>query len=119
MPSYIFNDLLFEKVWPANTTPVAVDGSGTSGRNVAGCVALNAAAAARFIRLFDKASAPTMGTDQAKLVIPIEAGKSIRLLFPRPPYFQNGLWVSVTTGIADNDNTAPAATDILLNILYE
>src|SRR5712692_1788236 len=104
--------------WPANTTPVALDGTGSSPENFTGYEILNAAAATRSVKLFDTATSPTMGTDTPKIVVPIEAGKTVHLQYGRPPLFNNGLWVSVTTGIANNDNTAPSANDVLLTLFY-
>jgi hypothetical protein len=113
-------DKVFEKVWPGNTTPVAVDGNGAVPESLCGFILQNTAAAFRYVRLFDKASAPNMGTDLAKLVIPLAAGQVLAFpALPRPPLFVNGLWVSVTTGQADNDSTAPTAGDVLLNLLYQ
>jgi hypothetical protein len=112
-------DLVFEAVWPGNTTPQAVDGTGTSPRSFCGFSIFNAAAAARFIRLFDNSVSPTMGTTLPKIVIPLATLTSVHVSYIRPNLFVNGMWVSVTTGIANNDNTAPAASDVLMNIFYQ
>jgi hypothetical protein len=112
-------DNVFEKVWPANTTPVAADGAGTNALSLGGYVIQNTAAAARYVRFFDKSSAPTMGTDLAKIVIPVAAGAVVSVDYNRPPGFTKGLWISVTTGQADNDNTAPVAGDVLLDVFYQ
>lgn len=104
--------------WPNNTTPVALDGTGSTPENFTGYELLNAAASARYVRLFDKASAPTMGTDTPKIVIPLKAGESVHFVYPRPPLFNSGLWVSVTTGIANADNAAPSANDVLMTLYY-
>ena len=112
-------DSAFEKVWPGNTTPLAVDGTGTTARTLGGWSLYNAAAAARYVRLFDKASAPTMGTDTAKLVVVVPAGSCRDFALPRGVNFVNGLWVSVTGGETDTDNTAPTASDVLVNLFYQ
>jgi hypothetical protein len=111
-------DLIFETIWPGNTTPQAPDGAGNVPRNLCGYTIVNTAAAARYVKLFNKATAPTMGTDTPAMVIPLAAGTTVHLSFSRPPLFALGLWVSTTTGISNSDNTAPAASDILMNLLY-
>lgn len=113
-------DNVFEAVWPNNTTPQAPDGTGSSAVSLCGWVLQNTAAAARYVRFFDKASAPTMGTDKAKLVVPLAAASTPGpVMLPRPVLFKSGLWVSVTTGQADTDATAPAAGDVLANVLFQ
>lgn len=120
MSGSIAGDLVFEVVWPGNTTPVAADGTGTAPISLGGWNLFNVAAAARYVRFFNKGSAPTMGTDTAVLVIALAAsgGKDVTQLL-RPHLFEKGLWLSVTTGIADTDNSAPAASDVLVNVFYQ
>jgi hypothetical protein len=112
-------DQMMETVWPNNTTPQAVDGAGATPANLCGFSLFNAAASARYVRFLNKATSPVMGTDLAKFVIALPAGTARDFKFLRPPLFDKGLWVSITTGIADNDNTAPAANDVLVNVLYQ
>jgi len=112
-------DQTFETVWPGNTTPQAVDGTGTAPRSLCGFVLQNTAASARYVRLFNASGAPTMGTTKAKLVIPLAAGAVLTLNLLRPPLFDLGLWVAVTAGQSDTDNAAPTSGDVLVNVLYQ
>lgn len=112
-------DKVFERVWPGNTTPVAVDGAGNVANTLGGWVLFNAAASTRFVRFFNKGVAPTMGTDTARLVVPLPAGALANVGLVRPVLFDLGLWVSVTTAMADADNTAPVANDVLMTLFYQ
>lgn len=112
-------DLIFEAIWPGNTTPQAVDGTGTAPRNLCGWTIQNVAASVRYVRFFNSNVAPTMGTTLPTLVVPVPATSHLSVREPRPPLFNLGLWVSVTTAEPNNDNTAPTASDVLMNILYQ
>jgi hypothetical protein len=112
-------DLIFETIWPGNTTPQAPDGAGNVPRNLCGWTITNVAASVRYIRFFNLAVAPTMGTTLPALVVAVPATTNVSLREPRPPLFNLGLWVSVTTAEPNNDNTAPTASDVLLNIYFQ
>ncbi len=97
-----------------NTNPTVVKASAGSVYSV-NCT--NASAAVRYLKFYDKATAPTVGTDTPVLTLAIPVGAfSINLGgFP----FAVGISYGIVTGAADNNTTAPAAGDILgLNILY-
>jgi hypothetical protein len=113
------NDHQYKTSWPANTTPQAVDGSGTSPLTLCGYSLANLAAAARFVKFYDKASAPTVGTDVPKRTIELPASAMLAADYVRGKEFKLGLWVSVTTAGVDTDNTAPAANDVLVTIDYQ
>lgn len=112
-------DSQFKVSWPANTTPQAPDGSGASRATLAGVGITNVAAAARFVKVYDKASAPTVGTDAPRRTFQVAANSSLYQEFTRGKDFKLGLWVAVTTGGADSDNTAPAANDVLLTVDFQ
>lgn len=79
---------------------------------VRGYYIYNAAAAARFIKIYDKATAPT-SSDTPLYTIPIPAGAAAnrevdwRLL--------TGFGLRATTAVADNDTGAPATNDVVVN----
>lgn len=98
----------------ANTNPTVVKASAGSVYSV-NCT--NASAAVRYLKFYDKAVAPTVGTDTPVLTLAIPVGAfSINLGgFP----FAAGISYGIVTGAADNNTTAGSAGDILgLNILY-
>lgn len=83
-------------------------------------IATNTTASVKYLKLYNKASVPTVGTDiplltialpvsNAPIVIPIDAGM----------YFNIGLAYAMTGAAADADATALAAGDVVgLNVLY-
>lgn len=77
----------------------------------------NANAAIRYLKLYDKATAPTASDTPIRtyllppsstVVVPVTDG--IR--------FDAGISLRASTGVADNDNTAPSANDVIVNIGY-
>lgn len=82
---------------------------------------VNTNAAARFLKFYDKASAPTVGTDTPKLTLAIPgdaAGAGFTLTITNGVYFENGIAFALTTGAADNDTNAVASGEIVLNLGY-
>lgn len=78
----------------------------------------NAAAAGKYLKLYDKASAPTVGTDTPKLTIYLPATAGFALNFDGL-YFATGIAYALTGAGADNDTTALTAADILgLNVVF-
>ena len=79
-------------------------------------------AAVRYLKLYNKATTPTVGTDTpvATLMIPGSAtGAGFALPIPGgTTAFPLGLGFALTTGIADNDTGAVAANEIVVWIGY-
>jgi len=85
---------------------------------VAGFVIVNTNATVYYFKFYDKATAPTCGTDTPKWRIPIPAstsGAGFAVSFPVTINFINGIGFCITSGIADND-TGNAATGITVNL---
>lgn len=80
------------------------------------------ASAPAYLKLYNKATAPTCGTDTPvkRIAIPAAAtaanGTTTPISFPVGIKFSLGIGYCVTTGIGDSDTTAPTASTILLNI---
>lgn len=90
-----------------------------SGGTVVSIIGYNAAAALRYLKFYDKASAPTVGTDTPKLTIPIPATTAFSIDFPFGFRLNTGIAYALTTGVADADTGALTAADILgLNVVY-
>ena len=77
----------------------------------------NANAAARFLKVYDKATAPTASDTPIRTyylppasLTPIPVSDGIK--------FDNGISLRASTLVADNDNTAPTANDVMVNIGY-
>lgn len=83
-------------------------------------VAYNSNAAVRFLKLYNKATAPAPATDTPVISLPIPPNGGVAIevglganLFPL------GIGFALVTGAADNDNTSVGAADILgVNIGY-
>lgn len=74
----------------------------------------NTAATMRFLKFYDKATAPVAGTDTPVLTVGIPTLSSGTFLISHK--FVNGLGIAITANIADNDNTAVALNDVAVNI---
>lgn len=78
----------------------------------------NSAAAAKFLKFYNKASAPTVGTDTPVLVYPVAAGQSLNVAPPGGISFNTGIAYAMTGAVADSDTTALTANDLILNLVY-
>lgn len=79
----------------------------------------NAAAAARYLKLYNKNVAPTVGTDTPVATYYLPPAAPFEIAFDTPLYFSAGLAYALTGAAADSDTTALAAGDVLcLNIHY-
>lgn len=112
---------------PANPTPSAVNSAAstnatavkTSAGNVFSVTASNTNAAARYVKLYNKASAPTVGTDAPILTIPVPPGAAVNVNFGSQGYrFATGIALAITTGAADSDTGAVAAGEIKVLTSY-
>jgi hypothetical protein len=78
----------------------------------------NINAAARYLKVYDKATAPTSAdTPVKRILIPASGGGgSGGIQIPGGMVFGSGIAFRLTTGIADADATAVASAEILVNI---
>lgn len=82
-------------------------------------IGYNAAAALRYLKIYDKASAPTVGTDTPILTIPLPAAAGFVIDFAFGFRLNTGIAYALTTGAADADTGALTAADVLgLNVVY-
>ena len=112
-----FGGLLpFKLLCAANTTGVSVKQN--SPGQVYGYILANSSASIRYVKLYDKASAPIVGTDVPVVTIPVPAGAGANMALALGISFVNGIGIGITAGLADTDATAPAANDVSATILY-
>jgi hypothetical protein len=79
----------------------------------------NTSAAAKFLKLYNKASAPTVGTDTPVLTVPIAAGVSRDINFGDIGLaFSLGIAYAITNLVADSDTTVVAANDVVGGLQY-
>lgn len=104
----------------AATTNGALIITGTSG--VSSLYATNTGASAAYVKLYNKATAPTVGTDVPEMIIPVPAAVGgVPGVATLPVGFVGfrfalGLGISVTGGSADNDSTAVAAGQVKVKL---
>lgn len=77
----------------------------------------NNATTVRWLKIYDKATAAGVG-DTPKLTFGLPPYSSDNVEIGGGIRFTNGISVRVSTLVADNDNTAPADNDVVLNLYY-
>lgn len=83
-----------------------------SAGNIYGIHVFNVAAYDVFLKLYNKASAPTVGTDTPVWTIPVKAGGGFSANFPVGTPFSTGIAYAITKLQADTDTTVVAAGDL-------
>jgi hypothetical protein len=90
-----------------------------SAGKVGGWYVSNTNAAGRWLKFYDKASAPTVGTDVPFLTIFLPPGVASNVTLTTGIDFPTGIAFALTTGVADADVAAVAANEIVLNLFYK
>lgn len=91
---------------------------GETPRKVVGLHICNAAASPRTVKFYDKASAPTPGTDPVFWTFQVPALNLFRDMNIDLRFFA-GIAFATTLEIQDGTNTAVAANDLVVQILFE
>lgn len=92
-----------------------------SGGNLYSIVAIGLTSTVRFLKFYNKATAPIVGTDIPTMTIPIPAntqGAGISIPFSMGVNFPLGISIAITAGSADNNSAAILANDVLVNLTY-
>lgn len=71
-----------------------------------------------YVKFYNKASAPTVGTDTPVLVLAIPGSGAANVSFPAGVNFTTGLAFATTTGAGDADTGAVAANEVIVNLVY-
>lgn len=110
--------LTLNRVTSAATTNASVN-KGSAGR-LFKLVISNGSASVRFFKVYNKATAPTVGTDIPILVVLCPAGQCTQVSFGEVNgvYCSAGIGLAITGAMADSDTTAIAAGDVTATILY-
>ncbi len=98
----------------ANTTN-ATSTKGSAGQIYGFCIS-NANAAARYFKLYNKATAPTVGSDTPVMTVQIPASSTVARAFPVGLAFSTGIAWAVTTGITNADTGAVGTSDLSIDI---
>ncbi len=125
----VFNGATWDRAKKPNTTTripsAAATTNATSAKASAGDLfhveAMNTTASVKFLKIYNKASAPTVGTDTPVLTIALPpSNAAFSRSFPTPLYFSTGIAFALTGAAADADATALAAADVVgINLVYQ
>lgn len=79
----------------------------------------NTGVTARYVKFYQKATAPTVGTDTPVLTYVVPAGTALRVsLDSLGDAFTSGIGMAITGGYADTDTTAVAAGEVIGSVHY-
>lgn len=91
----------------------------SSAGTIYGVSASNSGASWAYLKLYNKASAPVVGTDVPVKVIGIPPGQQVQSVDPDMGVaFATGISYAITAGAADNDTTAVALNQVVANFAY-
>jgi hypothetical protein len=84
-----------------------------------GVILCNMAAAIRYVKIYDKATAATEA-DTPVMTIGLQANQTLPIIWPQgsEPIFENGICARGTTALADNSVAAPTAGDVVADFFY-
>lgn len=101
-----------------------VSATGTNSASIKGSAGLvygvivgNTNSSPRYLKLYDRASAPTVGTHTPAMTIPVHRLSKIDI--PHGATFASGIGIGLTTGAADNDTGGVAANELAVTVLYK
>lgn len=84
-----------------------------------GVVVSNTAASPRYVKLYNKATAPTVGTDVPLFTIQVTAGATLPVSFGAVGHrFATGIGLAITANAADTDTTAVGASEVKVATSY-
>lgn len=96
----------------------ATSAKGSAGR-LHGYSVFNSNASPRYLKIYNKASAPTVGSDTPFMRVLIPAGGGANAFWPSPGITMGtGIAWALTTGAADSDSGAVAANEIQVQVIY-
>ena len=98
-----------------STTGVTIK---SSAGQIYGWFLFNRSSAVRYVKLYNKASSPIVGSDTPFMTIPLPAGGGANVNFTSGITFSKGIGVGATTGVSDGNTGAPAANEVIVNIVY-
>ncbi len=106
---------MYHRKATGDTNLVSIKGSAGQ---IYGLHVVNRAGAERFVKLYNKASAPVLLSDVPVIVIPLRAGETAVISEINGMAFSAGIAMAITGGIGDTDTTALTANDVVLNLRY-
>lgn len=109
--------------WSAYRVIAANSNNAATIKNTAGKVGgwyiSNSAAAKRYVKLYNKASNPSPGTDTPLMTLELPAGAAGHVEVANGIEFDTGIAIVIVTGQGDSDNNSVTAGDVVANIFYK
>lgn len=105
----------FKQVSAATTNAASIKGSAAK---LYSAIANNQNAAVRYLKLYNKATAPTVGTDVPVLTLALQPNSTQSFQWPNGLDFPTGLAMALTTEATDAGSTAVAVNEHVTNISY-
>lgn len=90
-----------------------------SAGQVYGYALFNNTASARYVKLYNKASSPNVGTDTPAFTIIVPANGGANVAWQLGVPFGTGIAFAITGGVADSDTTAVSADDVHGLLLFK
>lgn len=104
---------------PTSAASVNATSAKASAGRIFTIIAYNTTASTIYLKVYNMASAPTVGTDTPVLTLPIPAGGGLAMDWPKGLYCSTGIAYALTTSVADAGSAAVGAGDIVgLNVVY-
>jgi len=72
----------------------------------------------RYLKFYNKATSPTVGTDTPFLTLPIPGKSAGHVAWPFGIAMGTGISVAIVSGQADNNNGSISAGDVVIDVLY-
>lgn len=105
----------FKLISSASTNSTVVKASNA---RMGAIVASNNGASPAYVKLYNKSTAPVVGTDVPVFTFMIPSGASLSFPSTYAIFFSSGLGLAITNLIADTDTTAVALNQVSVNIHY-
>ncbi|HVE35374.1 MAG TPA: hypothetical protein VNC18_17545 [Gemmatimonadaceae bacterium] len=86
---------------------------------VTGYYIVNIATGFRYVKLYNKATSPSVGSDTPLMVLGIPPASAANVSLDSPASFGTGIAIATVTGLADSDSTGVGATEVGVTLLYE
>jgi hypothetical protein len=90
----------------------------SSAGQIYGWYLFNNAPTVRYIKLYNKAKAPSVGADTPAMTIPLPCGAAANVIVPSGIAFSHGIGIGATTGVGDGNVGMPAPNEVVVNIIY-
>lgn len=72
-----------------------------------------------YVKLFNKATAPSVGTDVPYVTIPLAPAEVSEMPIPTGIEFDTGIGIGATTGLADDDSGPPSLNEVVVTLFYK